>query len=95
MAIEGKRDAVLGQVGNPDDVAREIGSFRKAARALSSKHPRMIERYAKQWVAVYRGRVRAQGSTFKSVLEQVDQKNLPRQQVIVRFIDGDERTMIL
>jgi len=87
--------AVLRQLGDPKDVDRDLRSFRRSAQVLSSNRPRLIDRYPKQWVALYRGRVRASGGTFSSVIAEVDKKRLPREHVIVRFIDRNQRTMIL
>ena len=86
---------VMEQLGSPKDVACELQSFRRAARVLSSNHPRLIDLYPKQWVAVHRGKVRASGKTFRSVMTQVDEKRLPRGSIIVRYIDRNHRTMIL
>ena len=87
--------AILEQLGGPQTVDEEMQQFRRAARVLSSKQPRMIERYPNEWVAVYRGRVRAHTKTFKRLMTQIDRKGLPREHIIVRFIDKSERTMIL
>ena len=93
--MDRSNQAVLEQLGDPRDVERDLRSFRRTARVLSSSHPRLIDRYPKQWVALYRGRVRASGSTFTSVMAQIDKKGLPREHIIVRFIDRNQRTMIL
>ena len=87
--------AVLGELGDPKEIDRDLRNFRRTAQVLSSNRPRLIDRYPKQWVAVYRGRVRASGGTFASVIAEVDRKRLPREHVIVRFIDRNQRTMIL
>ena len=87
--------AVLEQLGDPKDIDRDLRSFRRTAQVLSSNRPRLIDRYPKQWVALYRGRVRASGNTFASVIAEVGKKRLPREHVIVRFIDRNQRTMIL
>jgi hypothetical protein len=93
VAIDAK--AVLEQLGNPADVDRELQSFRKAARVLSSQRARLIDRYPKQWVAVYDGKVRAQGRTLQAVMKQIEKEGLPREHTVVRFIDKTRRTMIL
>lgn len=93
--MDGSALAVFKQLGNPKDVDRDLQSFRRTAQLLSSRHPRLIDRYPKKWVAVYRGQVRASGKIFASVLAEVDKKGLPREHVIVRFIDRNQRTMIL
>ena len=83
------------QIGNPREVARQLRSFQRAARVLSSHHPRLIDRYPNQWVAVHKGGVQATGRSLRSLLSKVDSAGLPRHEVIVRFIDRNQRTLIL
>jgi len=87
--------SVLEKLGNPSEVDKELRSFRKSAMVLSSKHPRLINRYPKQWVAVYNGKTIAVGRTLNSALREVDKRGIPRGHVIVRYIDKNQRTMIL
>lgn len=86
---------ILEKLGNPSEVDRELSSFRKSAMVLSSKQPRLINRYPKQWVAVYNGKTIATGRTLNSTLRNVDKKGIPREHVIVRYIDKNQRIMIL
>ena len=86
---------ILSQLGNPEDIDRELQIFRKSARALSSHYPRLIDRYQKKWIAIYDGRPIAEGRTLQATLQEVDRKGLPREHVIVRYIDRNQRTMIL
>ena len=95
MNTDTMKQVILNQLGNPADIDRELQSFRKSARVLSSHHPRFIDRYQKRWVAVYDGKTRAQGRTLQSTLREIDRKGLPREHVIVRYIDRNQRTMIL
>ena len=96
MTANQKTQAILDELGaSPDEIGRDLTKFRKAARALSSRQPRLIDRYEKQWVGVYGGHVRVHGETLESVLSQIDAKGLPREHVIVRFIDKNQKTMIL
>jgi hypothetical protein len=95
MTTNAELQSVLEHVGNPADVDSGIRNFRRAARVLSSKQPRMIDEYPKQWIAVYQGKVRVRARTFQSLMVQVDKKKLPRGHTIVRFIDRNQRTMIL
>jgi hypothetical protein len=91
-----KTDASLAAlIGDPKAVYRELENFRKAAAVLSSQQPRMIEQYPKQWIAVYEGQVRAVADTLRELLALVDEKQLPREHIVVRFVDRDQRTMIL
>lgn len=86
---------ILRLVGDPTQVDRSLRAFRKAATVFSTDHPRLIDKYAKQWVAVHNGDVKAAANTFKSLLAQVDKARLPREETIIRFIDRNQRTMIL
>jgi len=95
MNTDTMKQVILNQLGNPADIDRELQSFRKSARVLSSHHPRFIDRYQKKWVAVYDGKTKAQGRTLQSIWRQLDKKGLPREHVIVRYIDRNQRTMIL
>lgn len=96
----------MGAAAEAQDILREFGAtakeidgdlqkFRRAARLLSSKHPRLTDKYQKQWVGVYEGRVRVHGKTLKSVMDKITDRGLPKERVIVRFIDKNQRTMIL
>ena len=90
-----KKLEILKVLGNPLRLHRELQSFRKAARALSSDHPRLIDQYPNQWVVVYRGRVAAHGATLSSVLAKMKRNKIPQRRAIVRYIEKNRRTMIL
>lgn len=88
-------DDILQILGDPAEIDLSLTAFRKSAQVLSSEHPRMIDQYAKQWVAIYDGEVRAQASTFLALMNQAEKNGLRREQLVVRFIDRNRRTMIL
>ena len=81
-------------IGDPKKAAEELEAFQETAKGLSSSQPRMVEEYPGQWVGLHSGRVRAHGPTLESVLERIDLEGLSREQVIVRFIHTEPRTMI-
>lgn len=79
----------------PRDMARSLRKFHRAERVLSDDHPRLIDQYSDQWVAVSDGAVIAHGTDLNKVLRQVDNKGVPRSDIIVRFIERTQRTLIL
>lgn len=81
--------------GPPARIARELDEFAESARALSSDHPRFIDDYPQQWVGVFQGKVQAQGKTLKSVMAQLGEKGIPTKHALIRFIERDQRTLIL
>ena len=80
---------------DPVRLNRDLQRFRKAAQALSSGHPRLIDKYPNQWVAVYNGKVAAHASTLPAILGKMKRKRIPQAHTIVRYIEKNKRTMIL
>ena len=69
--------------------------FHKSSLLFSSHHQRMIDLYPEQWVAVYNGKVVAHDSTYEKVLSVIDEKEIPRQLTIMRYITKQISSMIL
>jgi len=80
---------------DPSEVAEDLRRFGEAARRLSTEHPHLLERYAGQWVSLYDGEVRATGSSLRAVLAELDLRAIPREHVVVRFLERDRRPLIL
>lgn len=95
MPGKSREVSALRQMGGARAIARGLAQFQKAARALSSDHPRLIDKYPKQWVVVFDGEVKARGRTMKSALLQARKRSIPLEHAIVRYIDKNERTFIL
>lgn len=76
-------------------MARSLRAFQRSARVLSNSHPRLIDEYPDQWIAVADSTVVAHGDTLDQVLTQIDAENISRADVIVRFIERTQRTLIL
>jgi hypothetical protein len=93
LGLTGAERQALGVA--PEVVATELRAFRKTARLLSSHRAHLISRYPAMWVGIYRGRVRAHNRSLSVVLRHIDKKGLPRQDVILRYIDNGERVLIL
>ena len=82
-------------IGDPRKVDDGLESFRQTAMLLSSRYPRLIERFPDQWIALHSGRISAHGDSLDAVLQEIDAKGLSRDQTIVRFIQKDSQTLIL
>jgi hypothetical protein len=55
---------------------RELRAFSRAARILSSDHPRLIDRHPKEWVGIYGGNVCATGKSFSALISQLKKKRV-------------------
>ena len=82
-------------LGGAAEVWTELMAFTHSAQFLSETTSRLMEEYPKQWVAVFDGRVESVADSFQEILQQVDARNLPRDKIIVRYIDKEPKTMIL
>ena len=88
--------SVLTQMNErPEDMARSLRHFQRSAQALSSNQPRLIDDYPDQWVAVSDSTVVAHGKSLEEVLRKVDKKGFQRADIMVRFIERTQRTLIL
>ena len=81
--------------GSAAQIDRELRSFGEAAKVLSSNHPRMIDEHPYRWIAVYEGTVRARARSLPDLFLRLDKKHIPRDKTIIRYIDRQERTLIL
>ena len=86
--------SIVDAIGDPVNISRSIDEYREDAEKLSSRHTRLRKKYDGQWIAFYRGRVRAHASTLDSLAEQIQEKRLPRNRVIIRFF-GETRKQVL
>ncbi len=88
--------SVLTQMNeHPGKIARSLRAFQKSACVLSENHPRLIDEYPDKWVAVANDAVMASGDTLEQVLTLIDDRNISRADVIIRFIERTQRTLIL
>ncbi len=88
-------NSILNRKIDPNAVAEGIAEYRETARLLSSSQPRMVELYPMEWVALYRGAVRAHSPSRDEVLREIDSLQIPREKTLVRFIHSERRSLIL
>src|SRR5207253_3065666 len=54
-------------IGDPRKLDEELNQYRRDSEVLSS--PDLIRQYAKRWIAIYGGKVRAETRSMEEVLE--------------------------
>ena len=87
---------ILSRFGSaPADIARGLREFSKSAEMLASDRPRLIDEHPLQWIGVYRGEVSAQADDLPSLMEELERRGVPLGDTIVRFIEKNQRTLIL
>ena len=87
---------ILSRFGSdPEGIARGLREFSKSAEMLSNDRPRLINEHPLQWIGVYRGEVSAKADDLSSLVEELERRGIPLGDTIVRFIDKNQRTLIL
>ena len=76
------------------DVSRGLLDFSKSSDLLS-KDRALVKRYAQKWIGVCSGQVKAAEDDLESLLEVLDGQGVPRASTVVRFIEKEQRTLIL
>jgi hypothetical protein len=74
---------------------RELRSFSRAARILSSDHLRLMERHPKKWVGMHGSSVCAIARSFRGLIAQLKKRGLSPSDAIIRYIDTSGRKLIL
>jgi hypothetical protein len=79
----------------PRQIDRELHTFSRAARLLSSNHPRLIDQHPKEWVGLYDGEVIATAKSFRALFGKLKKNGLSPNDAIIRYIDTSGRMLIL
>ena len=56
---------------------------------------KLLGKYAQKWVGVCSGEVKAAQDDLNSLLEELDSRSVSRSETVVRFIEREQRTLIL
>ena len=94
--MTGPENPILSRLGSdPEDLAKGLREFSKSAEMLSNDRRRLINEHPLQWVGVYRGEVSARADDLPSLMEELERRGIPLGDTIVRFIEKNQRTLIL
>ena len=91
-----QEEPILSRFGNdPHELAKALREFSRSAVMLSSASPRLIDKYPMQWIGVFRGKVSAKAPSLETLIAKLKRKGIPPGETIVRFIERNQRTLIL
>ena len=76
------------------DVAKSLNDFSRSSERLSNDRE-LAEKYAQKWVGVCSGEVKAAQDDLHSLLKELDSRGVSRSDTVVRFIEREQRTLIL
>jgi hypothetical protein len=79
----------------PRQIDRELRSFSRAARVLSSDHPRLVERHPEQWVGLHDRSVCATAKSLSALISRLKKMGFSPNDTIIRYIDTSGQKLIL
>ncbi len=81
--------------GNPEEIAKGLREYSKSAELLSVDEPWLINEYSMKWVGVYQSRIAAKADDLPSLMQELEKRRIPPGETIIRFIERNQRTMML
>jgi len=79
----------------PKQVVVEMTAFSEAAIRASEVRADLVSQHPQQWVGIYDGKPEIFGDTFQSVMDQLEKRGFPREEVVVQYLDNEEKSLIL
>ncbi len=80
---------------NPEKMVEGLREFSRSAQMLSDQTKRLVNEYPSQWIAVYCGEVTAKADDLETLIEEIEKQGIPLGDAIVRYIEKNQRTLIL
>ena len=80
--------------GSPEEIAESLVRFSRSSELLSVDST-LVDKYAQKWVGVCFGEVKAVEDELDALLNSLDRQGVPRSEVIVRFIEREQRALFL
>ena len=75
--------------------AKELADFDKSARKLLSEDRSLAQKYDKKWIGVYHESVVASANELDELIQALGDAGVPAANTVVRYIEREERTLIL
>jgi hypothetical protein len=72
-----------------------IRGFSSSVARLFSETERLHRDFSNKWVAIYQGNIEASADSFDGLALELDSRQIPSADTLVRFIGQQEMTLIL
>ena len=79
----------------PRQIARELQTFSRSTRFLSSNYSRLLEQHPNAWLGIYRGKLYAAAKSFSALMSKLKKQGVPSNQALVQYMDASGRKLIL
>ena len=78
-----------------EELREDFGEFTEATRALEESWAGLVENYPQQWIAFHDKKVVVHADTLEDVILMIHKGDLPRENIIVRYVETEPTTLIL
>ncbi len=87
---------VLEHLGDPAAISAELTGFQELAMRLDDEHTNLLRLYPDQWVAMGKdGSIVATADTVDGLFQQLDEKQIPYEDVVHDYLDSNPRSLLL
>ena len=87
--------AMIEEMGGARSLIDDLAEFRQLGIRMREEHAELIEQYPDRWVAVGLDGLLTVGDSEDEVFKVIDEKGIPRSDVVVEFLDTDPPVLIL
>ena len=86
---------MIEKMGGARKLIEDLAEFQQLRIRMSEEHAGLIEQYPNRWVVVGLDGLLAVGDSEDEVFKTIDDKSIPRSEVVVEFLDTDPPVLIL
>lgn len=87
--------AIAGKGLKRMQVQQELERYRNDALYFEAHRRELLEQYPERWVAIYFEQVVATAKNMKTVIRQLQRKNIPPGRVFLEYVTANEDVLIL
>ena len=89
-----ERDSTVWLGDSAQAVAESLVDFTRSSEILSEESG-LVQEYDQKWIGVCAGEVRAAEDNLEALLSSLDSQGIPRSNVVVRFVEREQRALFL
>ena len=95
MAVKTPERKIIDEMGGPAEIHSRLVRYSAAVSALASRRAELTEKYPDQWVAMYQGEIACVATTLENLLNEIDKRKLPHEEVVIQFLDTKKKILVL
>ena len=87
---------ILDEIGvSAEEMRKGFVEFAESIKALEEAWDSLVASYPHEWIAFHDRKVELHADTLDEVILMIDKNDLPRENIIVRYVETEPTTLIL